>query len=122
MFSLQLPSMLKMPHLCNIYRQHQVQTLRFTTASPYYFARGMKYVNANRWQQLISTSMRHIQIFDLQHIYCLWRSPIDRQVYQSETDNFSSLYWIEHQWFFDYQHYKPEDFNNAVFYSTTPYK
>jgi hypothetical protein len=82
----------------------------------------MEYVNANRWQQLISTHMSNLRIFDFQHKDRSWVRGIDRQAYEDEIGKFNSPFWIQHQWFFEYQYYKTQHFENIIVYSINPYR
>jgi hypothetical protein len=100
----------------------QVQILRIEIYSVYFSATNMGYLNANRWEQLISTHMINLRIFDLQLEYGLCNHNIDRQAYETEVSKFNSLFWIEHQWFFEYQYYKNRNSNTTIFYSTNPYR
>jgi hypothetical protein len=79
-----------------------------------------EYLVANRWEQLISTYIPNLRVFDLIHKCHLLRTNDHRLVFESLINNFNSLFWVEHQWFFTYQ-YHPH-LSTAVFYSINPYK
>jgi hypothetical protein len=100
----------------------QIQVLRIEIYSFYFSGTNMGYLNADRWEQLISTHMINLRIFDLQLEYGLCNDNIDRQVYETEVSKFNSLFWIKHQWFFQHQSYKNRNSNTNIFYSTNPYR
>jgi hypothetical protein len=100
----------------------QVQVLCITACIMQYPISDMEYMNANRWQQLISTHMSNLRIFDFQHKDRSWFRRINRQTYEAEISKFNSLFWIQHQWFFEYQYYKTQHFENIIVYSTNPYR
>jgi hypothetical protein len=100
----------------------QVQVLCITACIMQYPISDMEYVNANRWQQLISAHMLNLRIFDFEHKDRSWFRRINRQTYETEISKFNSLFWIQHQWFFEYQYYKTRHFENIIVYSTNPYR
>jgi hypothetical protein len=100
----------------------QVQILRIEIYSVYFSATNMGYLNANRWEQLISTHMINLRIFDLQLECALYNEHTDRQACDTEVNKFNSLFWIQHQWFFQHQFYINRDHHTILFYSTNPYR
>ena len=99
-----------------------IQNLRFTTVSTYYSALEIEYLNADRWQQLITTHMPNLRVFDFQHQHCSYGRLIDRQLYQIEMVKFNSLFWLEHHWFFECQLAQTATFNYALLCSINPYR
>jgi hypothetical protein len=108
------------PLVIDLFRQ--VQILRIEIYTYYFSATDMGYLNADRWEQLISTHMMNLRIFDLQLQYGSYNDNIDRQGYETEVKKFNSLFWMKHQWFFEYQYYKSRNSNTMIFYSTNPYR
>ena len=84
------------------------------------------YMKNEKWEQLISSHMPNLHIFDIRHED--WRcQPTNTTSYSnnhcwsldSQIDQFASPFWIERQWFFTLQsNYK----SRAIFYSTDPYR
>lgn len=54
------------------------------------------YLDAQRWEQLIASSMPNLHELDL-------RYQSDASINETYRDNFSSPFWIEHNWIFDYE-------------------
>ena len=100
----------------------QVQILHFTTTATWFYSRDMEHLNASQWQQLILTDMPNLRVFDFQHKYRARTDPINDQAYQTKINEFSSLFWMQRQWFFAFQCHKAKHHNNALFYSTNPYR
>ncbi|UJR24578.1 hypothetical protein I4U23_005953 [Adineta vaga] len=59
---------------------------------------GNECMPANRWEQLISTYLTNLRIFDVRFKICLEND--------SQINQFTSPFWIERQWFFDYVRYQ----------------
>lgn len=81
------------------------------------------YLMADRWQQLIVNYMPNLRIFDFQHYW----EPVDdnnteQRTYHMLIDRFTSVFWINRQWFFAHQHFSRRGIRDAVFYSTDPYR
>ena len=78
------------------------------------------YLNARRWEQLITKHMKNLKIFDLQY------RDIQRSTGYMDThhliEEFVSSFWIEHQWFFTNQYEQTVDHHKNFFYSTGPYR
>lgn len=100
----------------------QVQTLRITVYPHDRNGLGKQYLNANRWEQLISTFLPNLRIFDFQHYF----PAVDHSKYQEVCDtlvnNFNSLFWTKRQWFFELWYCRRRDNNTINFYSTDPYR
>ena len=79
----------------------QVETLRVSGS------RGDRFFQANQWQQLISISMPRLRTFDLHYIACIYEhDDADDDHRQVLIDQFSSAFWLEHQWLFDCQYFR----------------
>ncbi|CAF2878103.1 unnamed protein product [Rotaria sp. Silwood2] len=101
---------------------HKVEILRIKVFYIPYFTSNMDYLNANRWERLISTHMLNLCIFDFEHQYQTWNYYNDRQAYETQINMFNSLFWIKREWFFENQYRRIKFSNIATFYSTNPYR
>jgi len=99
---------------------HQVQVLHIAVYDDYH--RGIEHLNADRWEQLISTHMPNLCIFDFQCDCYISDYNNDRQRYEASVLKFNSLFWIKRQWFFQHQFYRIRRNERAIFYSTNPYR
>jgi len=90
-----------------------VQVLRLTTTFE------PEYLDAKRWEQLISSYMPNLRIFDINH--CGY-GPHNRLTFHDLINQFNSSFWIEKQWVFTHHHDWHEDLNHGIFYSTDPYR
>jgi hypothetical protein len=77
------------------------------------------YLDANRWQWLISHHMYRLSVFDFQHSIRI-EEVENIQVYHTMINKFASSFWIERQWFFAHQHCS--QYGCMKFYSTQPYR
>jgi hypothetical protein len=104
----------------NCFRQVQVLTISIQYIG--FNGDGTQYLNADRWERLISTYMLNLRIFDFQHSYRRLNSNDERQTFEILINKFNSTFWIEHQWFFDRHYHQITWSNAAVFYSRNPYR
>ena len=81
----------------------------------------LEYLDAKRWEQLITTSMPNLRIFDLYHTYAV-DDDDDPLTFHDIINEFDSPFWIEKKWFFKHQHSPEKYLSNGVFYSTNPYR
>ncbi|CAF1584378.1 unnamed protein product [Rotaria sp. Silwood1] len=79
----------------NYFRQIQVLTIAIQYVG--FYGNSTQYLNADRWEQLISTYMLNLLVFDFQLSY-------------------------QYQWFFDHHYHQITWSNAAVFYSRNPYR
>ncbi|CAF5055785.1 unnamed protein product, partial [Rotaria sp. Silwood1] len=77
------------------------------------------YSHAKQWEELISSSMPNLHIFDMNNSYT---TAMHRFLYLCLSDQFRSKFWKEKQWFFDHQYDCHESSNNGIFYSINPYR
>jgi hypothetical protein len=92
---------------------HRVEVLRLTTTYD------PKYLDAKRWEQLITSSMPNLRIFDVNfHGY----ASKNQLTFHDLINQFNSSFWIEKQWFFTHQHDCQEDLTSGILYSTDPYR
>ncbi|CAF1319794.1 unnamed protein product [Adineta ricciae] len=78
-------------------------------------------VDANRWQQIISTHLLKLRIFDARFDSHL-DFPAERVAYDEKIKFFQSPFWIEHQWFFRIQFHKKSYIYGRILFSTDPYR
>ena len=73
--------------------------------------------NAEQWEELISTSLPNLRIFDIQNSYnCVMQNFL----YACTSGHFRSRFWREKQWFFNDD--SDDSSNSGRFYSTKPYR
>ncbi|CAF3918340.1 unnamed protein product [Rotaria sp. Silwood1] len=92
---------------------HHIKVLRISTFND------SSYSHAKQWEELISSSMPNLQIFDMNNSYT---SAMLRFLYLCLSGHFRSKFWKEKQWFFDHQYDCHESSNNGIFYLTNPYR
>ncbi len=93
---------------------HQLRVLRVFTK------RDIEFLNADRWQRLITQQMPILDQFWFQYQTIVDESN-DR--YHQLMEKFNSTFWCHRQWFFTHQHYRSKDLNSWIrFYSTQPYR
>jgi len=81
------------------------------------------YFDANRWKQLVLTSLPYLRLFDIAISVYKLNSNNNVGHYLSRIDEFSSSFWIERQWFFETADDCDRDGNYDFFlYSTNPYR
>jgi hypothetical protein len=100
----------------------QVQTLRITVYSNDRYGFDTEYLNANRWERLISTYLPNLRIFDFQQHYPVLNHSEYQEVCDILANNFNSSFWIKRQWFFEYRYCRRQHNNTIIFYSTNPYR
>jgi hypothetical protein len=101
---------------------HKVEVLRIAPTTIRLFGYGTDMFNANRWERLISTFLPNLHIFDFQH-EC--RITFDNDVllqYKIQVNEFNSLFWMKHQWFFENHYYQRRYSNGVIFFTTNPYR
>ncbi|CAF3433262.1 unnamed protein product [Rotaria socialis] len=77
------------------------------------------YLDAQQWENLITSYMPSLRIFDIHHDGF---GSVNGLTYHDLIDRFTSLFWITKQWHFTHQHNWRERLNSGVFYSTQPYR
>ncbi len=79
------------------------------------------YINAKTYEQLITTYMPNLRIFDVQ--FEAFRYPRSSlPPIENEINQFSSSFWIARQWFFSKQIFWLKYGECTLFYSTNPYR
>ena len=85
-----------------------IEVLRLSTT--YY----SEYLKAKKWEQLITTYMPNLRIFDID--YHGYGEGIKPSSFHESIDQFNSSFWISKQWFFTHQHDWKENLNHGIFY------
>jgi len=85
------------------------------------FAVDRAYLDSNKWKQLIISHLPNLRIFDIE-IDIYTRYDDERLRIENEINQFTSLFWMERQWFFACHFYQSKYGHRAVFYSTNPYR
>jgi hypothetical protein len=101
------------PFIINLF--HHLHVFRISTDND------KEYLNADRWERLISSHMIYLRAFDIQHLYSI-RDVNDQWVYDDLISQFTSSFWIERQWYFGYQHPEENRSQYGIFYSIQPYR
>lgn len=94
---------------------HRIQVFRISTN----FDR--EYLNANRWERIISSSIPDLRIFDIQHLVYIRDENLE-QIYNEQIKNFSSSFWKERGWYFQQQNCEENIPKYSLFFSIRPYK
>ena len=81
-----------------------------------------EYLDADRWQRLISCSMPQLRVFDLQHQDNVRTSDEALLTSARLKHTFTSSFWLEHQWYFTHQIFLQQGLYQVIFYSTNPYR
>jgi hypothetical protein len=76
------------------------------------------YLYAQRWEDLISSFMPNLRVFDLHHDGGVQHNQL---TYHDLINRFKSSFWIQRNWFFAHQHDWLERLHSGSFYSTQPY-
>jgi hypothetical protein len=79
------------------------------------------YLDADRWQRLISFHIPDLKTFDFEH--SMWfdtKEALDD--YHAKIDQFASSFWRKRKWFFVHQHHATYRAGATKFYSTQPYR
>ncbi|CAF4112902.1 unnamed protein product, partial [Adineta steineri] len=106
--------------MINYFRQ--IQVLSIATPFPRFNPDINEYINADRWQRLISTHLLNLRIFDFQYASRGLDPCNKHQPFETLIDKFNSEFWIEHQWFFNWHYRQTTSSNYANFYSRNPYR
>ncbi|CAF1406959.1 unnamed protein product [Adineta ricciae] len=92
-----------------------VQILHLLAQSERLYENGTDYLDTDRWKRLISMYIPNLRTFRFQHVNHNLYSETDRQIYQACVVSFDSVFWTEHNWFFEWQ-YHPQS-RTAIFFS-----
>jgi hypothetical protein len=100
----------------------QVQVLRITVHDAQFNITDTEYLNADRWEQLISTHMSNLCIFDIHCEHDMLSYYSHGTAYETHVNKFKSLFWTKRQWFFVHHVIHYEWVDVGIFYSTNPYR
>lgn len=93
---------------------HQLRILRISAQHE------PEFLNADRWERLISEQMPLLQTFLFEH---QTRENFTDERHHQLMEKFNSSFWSDRQWFFTHQHYRTGDLQNWIrLYSTRPYR
>ncbi|UJR18856.1 hypothetical protein I4U23_021984 [Adineta vaga] len=99
------------------------QFMNYFSSIQVFYLNGLenKYMNAKAWEQIISLSLPNLRIFDVRFEL---RAHIDslKESLKQEVNLFNSLFWIQRQWFFEYQISSDMSGDYLIFYSINPYR
>jgi hypothetical protein len=96
---------------------HQLRVLNISTKHD------IEFLNADRWQRLISCRMPLLHKFYFQYQTIVNENWETYDPYYNLMKEFNSPFWCDRQWFFTYQHYKSKDLTSWIkFHSTKPYR
>ncbi|CAF3384832.1 unnamed protein product [Rotaria socialis] len=103
----------------------RIQVLRISLK----YHRDTEYRDNNRWEQLISSRMLNLRIFDIRHESWAINVAANNNnsnngpiIFDGLINQFISPFWIERKWFFAVQYIQSEFRNREIFYSTNPYR
>ena len=98
----------------------RVEVLRIKANHTRYGNYAFEYLTAEHWEQLISTHLPNLRIFDFQY-----DSNSDREVIDDTTNKlnkFYGIFWTKHQWFFE-RHCDRTNWTVLLdLFSTNPYR
>ncbi|CAF1183921.1 unnamed protein product, partial [Rotaria sordida] len=89
-----------------------LEVLHLTTHDPTYLA-------SKQWEELISSSMLNLRIFDIYYRNIVQRNDF---IYIPLIYQFDSSFWTQRQWFFARAHYENNFSNYVILYSRNPYR
>ena len=92
---------------------HQVQVLYISLYDDVY-------LNANLLERLILFYMPYLRIFNPTILYSVDKKDLNRCI--TSVNEFNSSFWVERQWFFEYQITGYQFLPTIFFYSTNPYR
>ena len=81
----------------------------------------LSYLDANRWEELITSHLPNLRIFDIQ-LTMLADSADDKASIKTKMNEFTSSFWAERQWFFSSKYYRARYGRRALLYSTNSYR
>ena len=79
------------------------------------------YINANKWEQLITSHIPHLRIFDIQCEFAASNDMYPLGI-KDQINQFTTSFWMTRQWFFSHHFYYNRFGRREMFYSTNPYR
>lgn len=101
---------------------HQIKILRVIIYSYEFYTGDTEYLDADKWEQLISIHMPRLCNFGFRYRHYLKFLNDDRAVYEAKINKFNSAFWMKQKWFFGHQYLHRSGGDIGIFYSTNPYK
>ncbi|CAF0851967.1 unnamed protein product, partial [Adineta ricciae] len=96
---------------------HHLQVLRISTN------RDSEYLNAVRWERLITTFIPQLRVFDLQYTdFGRFDNDPNQHNYESILNKFGTPFWHQRKWFFGYRLEQGTYYNHVTFYSRRSYR
>lgn len=80
------------------------------------------YLDAKRWEQLISCQMPNLCILDFQFKSQLFDRQIQSKEYDKLIEQFNNEFWYQRKWFFASQNCRSDYGSFKFFYSVNPYR
>ncbi|CAF3979001.1 unnamed protein product [Rotaria sp. Silwood1] len=93
----------------------QLQVLRINTF------RDVTYLDANRWERIISQHLLYLNIFEFQYEESIY-GELEVTDYHESLNKFNSLFWIKRKWFFKISIDTHNWNTNFIVYSIFPYR
>ena len=81
-----------------------------------------QYLNADEWEQLISTTLPNLRIFNFEQQFRIWFAQIDQHIIDNYVKKFNSIFWSSRQWFFNCCYFSTSFGELAYLYSANPYR
>jgi len=78
------------------------------------------YIHATKWEQLILNYMHHLSIFRLYFAMDNTTYNHNNFNFNDLTVNFNSSFWIERNWFLNYQYVDEESSDDCIVYTINP--
>ena len=95
----------------------KIEVLRISTSD-----NADEYMDAKRWEQLISSHLLNLRVFDIEHTFS-FRHGNDRLQYEDRIRQFTTSFWVDRQWYFACQY--PQRIGGleyGLFFSIKPYR
>jgi hypothetical protein len=80
-----------------------------------------KYLDADRWEQLIISHIPSLRIFDIKFDVSS-NDTAFQLIKETQINRFKTPFWVERQWFFAHQFYQSRYGRRILFYSINPYR
>ncbi|CAF1002881.1 unnamed protein product [Adineta steineri] len=87
----------------------------------YRAAQDVTYLNAQRWQRILSNYIPNLHKFDFFHRNVIDENDLEYAAYHTLINQFTSSYWIKRKWHFVHRHYYFWNAHSADFCSSQSY-
>ncbi|CAF0808945.1 unnamed protein product, partial [Adineta ricciae] len=96
---------------------HHLQVLRISAN------RDSEYLNADRWERLITSFIPQLRVFDMQYTdFGRFDNDPNQYNYDSILNKFGTPFWYQRKWFFGYRLEQGTYYNHVTFYSRRSYR